>query len=167
MKELCSGSNAFFCCQGTTVRQFGTAQAFFRFHCETPARLAQIARDSGVGHASLVTSQGANPNSVNLYVRSKGEVEERLKRMGYNHVSIWRPGVMDKGEDNTPLDMMTVVFYRVLLCTRAMPVEDIAKAMLQDALDRVGIAPVETSGEGGASVYTTADISRICGQSAL
>ena len=90
VKELCSEHNAFFCCLGTTRRQAGSAQAFFHIDCEIPARLAQIAKDSGVGLASLVTSQGANPNSWFFYLRTKGEIEERMKGMGYEHVSIWR-----------------------------------------------------------------------------
>ena len=171
VKELCSGSNAFFCCLGTTRRQAGSAQAFFHIDCEIPARLAQIARDSGVSFASLVTSTGANPNSWFLYLRTKGEIEERLKNMGYNHVSIWRPGLLDRGEENRRfVEKMGMVF------ARAMPVEDVAKAMLQDALDRIGKAPVTTTEIGGeevgtpaakATVFANADIWRVCGQSTL
>ena len=171
VKELCSGSNAFFCCLGTTRRQAGSAQAFFHIDCEIPARLAQIARDSGVGIASLVTSTGANPNSWFLYLRTKGEIEERLKNMGYNHVSIWRPGLLDRGEENRRfVEKMVMVF------ARAMLVEDVAKAMLQDALDRIGKAPVPTTEIGGeevgtpaskATVFANADIWRVCGQSTL
>ena len=171
VKALCDGSNVFFCCLGTTRRQAGSAQAFFHIDCEIPARLAKIANDSGVGYASLVTSVGANPNSWFLYTRTKGEIEQRLKNMGYNHVSIWRPGLLDRGEESRRfVEKMAMVF------TSGMPVENIAKAMLQDALDRVGKASgtsVEAGGEGAAApapkdtVYANADITRICGESTL
>ena len=171
VKELCSEHNALFCCLGTTRRQAGSAQAFFHIDCEIPARLAQIAKDSGVGLASLVTSQGANPNSWFFYLRTKGEIEERMRGMGYEHVSIWRPGLLDRGEENRRFVEKVVMVF-----SRAMLVEDVAKAMVQDALDRVGKAPVtatETGGEGvatsaaKATVNTNADIWRICEQSSL
>ena len=168
VKELCSGSNAFFCCLGTTRRQAGSAQAVFHIDCEIPDRLAKIARESGVGHASFVSSARANPNSWFVYMRAKGEIEERLKGMGFNHVSIWRPGLLDRGEENRRFGEKIAMAF-----ARAMAVEDVAKAMLQDALDRVGTAPVETGGEEGATaaaratVYANADIWRICGQSTL
>ena len=64
----------------------------------------------------------------------------------------------------------------VMFFLRPMLVENVAKVMVQDALDLVGKAPVtvtETGGEGvatsaaKATVNTNADIWRICGQSSL
>ena len=66
---------------------------------------AQLAKAAGVRHFSLVSSESANPNMPAsnflplhplLFMRTKGQAEEAVKRCGFERVSIFRPGMLDR-----------------------------------------------------------------------
>jgi hypothetical protein len=53
------------------------------------------------GHALtaiIVVTQGADKDSWFLYPQTKGEVEENVKQLGFERTSIFRPGMIDRGE---------------------------------------------------------------------
>lgn len=45
-----------------------------------------------------VPSQGANKKSWFLYPQTKGEVEENIKNLQFARTSIFRPGLLNRGE---------------------------------------------------------------------
>ena len=49
-------------------------------------------------HCSLLTSFGSNPNSWFLYPRTKGELETSVKGLEFSYTSIFRPGLLGRGE---------------------------------------------------------------------
>lgn len=75
-------------------------EAFRHIDIEIPLRLIKFARAAGVGHCSLLTSVKANPNSWFLYFKSKGVIEESCKELKFPYTSIFRPGVIDKGQSS-------------------------------------------------------------------
>ena len=161
VKNLCTGTDVFFCCLGCTKAQAGSSEAFFHIDCEVPERIAKIAKTADVKHASLLTSTRANPNSWLLYLRTKGEIEERTKNLKFNRVSIFRPGLLGRGAGNMRFgEKVAKIFFRPML------VEDLAKAMVQDALN-ISSSSSEGSDSTPAAVYENADIWRISGESKL
>lgn len=42
--------------------------------------------------------QGANKKSWFLYPQTKGEAEESIKSLGFERTSLFRPGLLDRGE---------------------------------------------------------------------
>lgn len=65
---------------------------------EIPFRLIQLAKQSGVGHCSVLTSVGSNASSWFLYLKTKGALEESVKGEKFEYTSIFRPGALDKSQ---------------------------------------------------------------------
>ena len=157
VKELCAGSDVFFCCLGTTKAQAGSSQAFYHLDFEIATRMLQLAKEAGVGHASVVTASMSNPNSMFLYVRTKGEVEERTKGLKFDHTSIWRPGLLDRGDGHRRFGEKLVRMFM-----KDIAVWDLAKAMLQDAIN-----VKQKTSTAEVSILRNDDIWRICRESPL
>lgn len=83
-----------FCCIGTTIRQAGTKERFREVDFEIPVRCATLARRHGMLQFQLISSSGANPRSRNFYLRTKGEVEKAVERLGFPSLHIFRPSLL-------------------------------------------------------------------------
>lgn len=80
-----------------------------------PLRLIKIAKEAGVGHCSVVTSVGSNPNSWFLYMKTKGEMEVSVKEEKFEYASIFRPGLLDRGEGNMRfVEKITRMFLKLI-----------------------------------------------------
>jgi oxidoreductase len=161
IKNLSTGCDVFFNCLGSTRAQAGSAQAFFHIDCEIPERIAKIAKSVDVKHASVLTSWGANQNSWFLYGRTKGEIEDRTKKLGFDYVSIFQPGLLDRGADSARF--VEKVFRPFM---RSMAVDDLAKAMVQDAIN-IHTTTREGATASKTSVLENADIWRVSRGSSL
>lgn len=84
-----------FSCLGTTIKKAGSPKAFRAVDKHAVLHVARAARSKGVERFVLVSSIGANPKSRNLYLRTKGEVEDDLAGMGFRQVIITRPSFLD------------------------------------------------------------------------
>ncbi|MXO58620.1 NAD(P)H-binding protein [Altererythrobacter salegens] len=83
------------CALGTTWRKSGRDEAAFRqVDEELVLRVARAAVTAGVRNFVFVSSVGANPGSKALYLRVKGEVEARLRKLGFHRLDILRPGLL-------------------------------------------------------------------------
>ncbi|XP_059150878.1 oxidoreductase HTATIP2-like isoform X2 [Physella acuta] len=103
-KGVFRGIDTGFCCLGTTRAKAGV-QGFIRVDHDYVLLSAEIAKAEGCKHFSIVSSQGADKNSGFLYPRTKGQVEEALKVMHFNRLSVYRPGVLlcDR-EESRPME---------------------------------------------------------------
>jgi len=89
------GADAAICALGTTWRKAGRDEAAFRLVDEEPVlRVARGALTSGVRNFVFVSSVGANPAAKTIYLRVKGEVENRLRKLGFHRLDILRPGLL-------------------------------------------------------------------------
>jgi uncharacterized protein YbjT (DUF2867 family) len=134
-----------FCCLGTTIRQAGSEEAFARVDRDYPFAAAQLARGQGATQFLLVTSIGASPRSPFFYTRTKGEVEEALKGVGYESLSIFRPSQLSGARaEERPTEKLALAVLRVvspllagpLRRYRATPAEAVAEAMVSVAAER-------------------------------
>lgn len=89
-----AGAGFVFCALGTTMRKAGSKEAFRRVDLEYPLAAARAARQAGAGTYVLVSSVGADPHAGNFYLRTKGELEEQLKLLGFEAVHIFRPSLL-------------------------------------------------------------------------
>lgn len=55
---------------------------------------AAACRQAGVSHFQLLGSVGANPASRSFYLRTKGELEEGLKDLAFERLSLFRPSMI-------------------------------------------------------------------------
>ena len=89
------GANAAICALGTTWRKAGRDETTFRLvDEELVLRVARAALTSGVRNFVFVSSVGASPTAGQLYLRVKGEVENRLRKLGFHRLDILRPGLL-------------------------------------------------------------------------
>jgi len=55
-------------------------------------KTAELAKAGGLGHMQLMSSMGADHKGSALYTKTKGQVEEAMKVMHFQKLSIFRPG---------------------------------------------------------------------------
>lgn len=83
-----------FSCLGTTKKQAGSIEAQRIVDLEYQYRAARLAAENGVKHYLLVSSSGAIAKSKNAYLRMKGELEERVKKLDFERISIFQPSLL-------------------------------------------------------------------------
>lgn len=92
-QDLIEG-NDMFCCLGTTIKKAGSQEAFEKVDLTYPVQFAKAAAIKGVKQYSIISSIGANPQSNNFYLRTKGRCEEELRRLAFQSTSIFRPSLL-------------------------------------------------------------------------
>jgi uncharacterized protein YbjT (DUF2867 family) len=93
-----------FCCLGTTLSQTPDKKLYRKIDHDYPVNLAKIALQNGIGQFHLVSSLGANAQSKQFYLKTKGETENDVKKVGLKSVHIYEPSVLD-GLRNHPRPM--------------------------------------------------------------
>src|SRR5690606_19191124 len=83
------------CAVGTTWRKAGRDEAAFRAVDEDLVlRFARAALTAGARNFVFVSSVGADPHAKAFYLRTKGQVEDRLRKLGFQRLDILRPGLL-------------------------------------------------------------------------
>ena len=83
------------CALGTTWRKAGKDEAAFRAVDETLVlACAKAAKAAGLRQMIVISSVGAEPFSKNFYLRVKGEVEQKLGKVGLPRLDLVRPGLL-------------------------------------------------------------------------
>ena len=79
---------------GTTLRKAGSKEAQYKIDYTYQYNTARAAAENGVPQYVLVSSAGASPRSRIFYSRMKGELEEAVKHLPFQHISIIQPGML-------------------------------------------------------------------------
>ena len=83
-------------------------------------KLAKMALDVGIRDISVISSVMADKNSLNHYLKIKGEMEEEIKKLSFNKINIFRPShLLGERENKIGLDVqifekVTNIFGQVL-----------------------------------------------------
>jgi uncharacterized protein YbjT (DUF2867 family) len=103
------------CCLGTTRRQAGSPEAFRAVDIDCVLSFARAAKAAGARRFVVISSVGANPDSRNLYLRTKGEMEQQLVGVGFESLDILQPSVLLgwRGEVR-PLELAAIAVMPVL-----------------------------------------------------
>ena len=83
-----------FSCLGTTVKQAGSIKAQRIVDLNYQLDTARLAAEQGVGHYVLVSSSGANAKSLSPYLKMKGQLEDEVLKLGFEHTSIIQPSLL-------------------------------------------------------------------------
>lgn len=86
--------DAVFCCLGSTRAKAGSKQAFVGIDRDIPVAIANSAAKIGVSTLVVISSIGANADSKNFYLRTKGEMEREVLESGVPNVVIVRPSLL-------------------------------------------------------------------------
>jgi len=94
-KSAIAGSDALFCAVGTTRKKVkGDSAAYYKVDYDIPLNAARFCWETGCPVFVLVSSVGADSKSKNFYLRLKGEVENKLREMKIDSVSVFRPSML-------------------------------------------------------------------------
>jgi uncharacterized protein YbjT (DUF2867 family) len=93
--ELPDGVDVAISCIGTTLKKAGSKRAFRAIDHDAVIAFAEAARNRGVRRFLVVSGLGANARSSNFYLRTKGETDDGLSKLGIAHVTIVRPSLID------------------------------------------------------------------------
>ena len=101
------GCEHIYICLGTTIKKAGSQESFKKVDLDYCLGFAKKARESGASAISVVTSVGANANSKNFYLKTKGKLENEIKAMGFDSVNIFQPGLLLGNRDEIrPLEFL-------------------------------------------------------------
>ncbi len=145
--------DAVVCTLGTTLRAAGSKAKFVAVDRDLPLRIARLARKAGATRFALNSSLGADAGSGNLYLRTKGEAEEAIRKLGYPGYTIVRPSLIDANRaESRPGERLALVFSRALLPViplrwRAVKASAIARALLDGALAEPPVSRIVESSE--------------------
>jgi len=82
------------CALGTTIRQAGSQERFRAVDIDCVLAFARAARAAGALRFVVISSAGADPASRNFYLRTKGEMEQRLVDMSFQSLDILQPSLL-------------------------------------------------------------------------
>jgi uncharacterized protein YbjT (DUF2867 family) len=83
-----------YCCLGTTIKNAGSKEAFYKVDFTYCYELAKRGLDAGADRFFQVSAMGANPKSSNFYSRVKGELEDQLSFLGYRTIYVFKPSLL-------------------------------------------------------------------------
>ncbi|KEQ18677.1 NAD(P)H-binding protein [Endozoicomonas numazuensis] len=92
-RDLIKG-DLFFSCLGTTKKQAGSIDAQRQIDFDYQWEAARIAAENNVPHYLLISSSGANAQSHSQYFKMKGELEQAIKQLPFQNVSIFQPSLL-------------------------------------------------------------------------
>jgi uncharacterized protein YbjT (DUF2867 family) len=129
-----------FCCIGTTIKKAGSKAAFRRVDHDIPVMLSRLAMKNGIGRLIIISAIGANSNSPNFYLRTKGQMEEMVSSIYTKTLSILRPSmILGSRSEFRPGEEIGKFFMKImkpilagkLKKYRGIHAKDIAKAMIR------------------------------------
>jgi uncharacterized protein YbjT (DUF2867 family) len=86
--------DALFCALGTTIKTAGSQEAFRKVDFDYVLKSAKAAKVAGATSMAVVSALGASSSSTVFYNRTKGEMEEALKALGFSKLLIVRPSFL-------------------------------------------------------------------------
>lgn len=128
-----------FCTLGTTIKTAGSKEAFKRVDEEYPFQIAQNSYKNGAKLFAIVTSMGADKNSRFFYNQVKGQIENRLESIGFDHLGFFRPSMLLGERKESRLGekvgqvVMNIFGFLIPKKYKAIHVDKVALAMLQYA----------------------------------
>ena len=152
--KIFEGHDVLFNCLGTTRAgghvpkegDVGGAENFVNVEVTMTKAVSQAAVRAGIHFASVVTAEGANHNFLKghdwikyvhplLYMRTLGQKEQETIAAGFERVSIFRPGLLNREVGNGMFQRLQDHF------NLGLPVSILAEAMVRDA-EAAGPAPL-------------------------
>lgn len=126
-------------CLGTTIRKAGSRDAFRAVDHDLVLALAKASQNAGAQHFIIVSSVGAMPASSSFYLRTKAEMEQGLRNIGFKRVDIMRPSLLTGGhrDDHRPGEalgillspIMDMLMFGPMKKFASTPSEKVAKAI--------------------------------------
>jgi uncharacterized protein YbjT (DUF2867 family) len=127
------------CCLGTTIREAGSQQRFRAVDIDCVLAFARAAKAASAQRFVVISSVGADPGARNFYLRTKGEMEQRLAEAGFESLDLLQPSLLLGWRDGVrPLELaaraLTPLVNPLLrgryIAYRAIPARTVGAAMV-------------------------------------
>jgi len=92
-RELVKGE-VLFSALGTTLKDAGSKAQQYLVDYTYQFELAKMAAENHVSHYALVSSTGSNKKSLFFYPKMKGALEEAVKKLPFEQISIFQPPIL-------------------------------------------------------------------------
>jgi nucleoside-diphosphate-sugar epimerase len=135
-----SNAHALFCCIGTTIKRAGSKEAFKKVDYQIPLNLAGLAQKARINKFIVISSLGADPQSGNFYLKTKGEMEKDITvNYSFQKLAFLRPSLLlgprtefRLGERFAQLFLYLFSFLMIGRLKKYKPITDykVAKAMI-------------------------------------
>ncbi len=149
-------ADAFICCLGTTIKKAGSKEAFREIDVKLPVYLAKELKNNGCNVAAVISAMGANAESSVFYNNTKGKMEEAMKQVNFESLSILRPSIISgprkENRIGEKIGLFVMRFFNPLLIGslkhyKTIQASDIAKALVKDVIVGKSGTHVFLSGE--------------------
>ncbi len=131
-----------FSCLGTTLKDAGSKEAQWKVDHDYNFHFAKICQESGVKHFILLSAVGVAEDSRFFYNRMKGTLEENIKKLGFEQLTILQPGMILRPGTDRPMEKFAgnlIVFLNrlgLLKKYRAISTSKLASEMIKGSLNR-------------------------------
>ena len=93
-RPLIDGHTAAICTLGVGQPSKSTREEVWKIEIDYVMGFAAACKEAGIRHFSLMTSVGANARSRSYYLRLKGTQEDRVRALGFERTSLFRPSML-------------------------------------------------------------------------
>lgn len=137
-KNLVTGDVAF-SCLGTTLKDAGSKDAQWKVDYDYQYNFAKAAKENNVEDFILVSAYGADSKSKIFYSRMKGELENAVRQLHFNKITIFKPGMLERKDsvrNGEVLGGRIIKFANkigLLESHKPLPTEVLAKAMINSS----------------------------------
>ena len=148
---------------GTTIRTAGSRAAFRAVDHDLVLAFAQASHDAGARHFITISSVGAMPASSSFYLRTKADMEQGLRNIGFQHLDIMRPSLLTGGQrdDRRPGEALGIWLSPLVDMLMFGPMQKFAST--PSAKVAKAIANLAKSGDDGVFIHENESINALAG----
>lgn len=127
---------------GTTQKKTPDKKIYYQIDHDYPLLSAKLAKENGAKAVFLVSAVGANSSSAVFYTKLKGETEQDIINLDFDHTFIFRPSmILGNRKENRPLEKIFIALFKFinplfiskLSKYKGIEASDIAKAMVNSS----------------------------------
>jgi uncharacterized protein YbjT (DUF2867 family) len=134
-KNLVNG-DVLFSCLGTTLKIAGSKENMWKIDYDYQYQFAKSAKENGVKNYVLVSAGAASIHSPFFYNKMKGQLEEDIKKLGFEKTVILNPPLLERKDSNRIAEILGVKvikffnFFGLLKSQKPLPTNLLVKAMI-------------------------------------
>lgn len=150
-------------CLGTTIRSAGSRDAFRAVDLDLVLAFAMASYQAGARHFITVSSVGTMPASSSFYLRTKAEMEQGLRNIGFQRIDIMRPSLLTGGQraDHRPGEALGIMLSPIMDMLMLGPLKKFASTP-SDRLAKA-IAALANCQDAGVLIHENAEIGALAG----
>ncbi len=103
-----------FSCLGTTKKQAGSDEAFYKVDHDYNVTFAKLCQDKGVENFFLLSSMNADLDSRFLYNRVKAQTEQSIMALSFEQLIIFRPSLLLGKHKGRPLESISQKAFQLI-----------------------------------------------------